>query len=1851
MLATYSCVQDTTEDLAPVISGSANGSGEVKALQVALPTPSRTELGDKVDGKYPVYWCAEEGKEDVLAVNGQPTTKITLVNPDANNRSSVAIFDMPLQSSIPYNIVYPYSADVEVDTASGMYPVKFASEQKHTEGSFATGSAPMYAWSDGFSEVQMRHLASVLRFTIKAPAGEQVDLKYISVSTVEAEPIAGVFDVYCGSGDEEDPRTGELKARESATSTVFYTFEEGSYVLSEQAQDFYIVVPNGSYSCFDVNFVAQDGSVCARTFNASGEDASGNSLALVGGKVREFPAVEFEVNSKMLLVGTDADMLTFAEEVKAGSFNGDNSKYSGVLLITDVDMTGKELATIDGFASIFEGRNYTIKGLTQPLFGENTVATISNLNVEGNIVETSNGKVGMIARSLAVDGDKVGTIFNCSAKGTLSYNNSEITLTSALDLINVGGVVGGVYGANVSLSKSYVAVTVDSVGPANSSTSIQPCIGGVTGYICATTNSQPVVVENKNEGSIVWSDMSNGSKIRPFIGGVAGYVEAGEFTDNVNEGVLAIEKPMYNLDWGGVAGASSVTIERCSNHGSMSMAETVATANIGGVVGNMLEITDKTKKTSLVDCDNYGKLLFGDDFTISSSCNIGGVVANVNKGVYSVKGCDNYGQIEYSGNCVCASTTDNNGKNNASIRLGGVVAVCFAELLSECNNMKGANIKVAGSVSGISDPKNPDKLTSIAGIVAVRAGKKTSLKSDNEVRTEKCSNAGSIHCSYKYYGKPLFATAACIGVLDSDSVDDCHNAESGEFLCETSVAFTGNGVSSTTRGEFFVAGLISNLFSDCNDIKNCSNAGAITYDNASATTLSVSGLLGFSSDYSNVKLENCSNGGVITVGKNVQCNKLILGGIAAATSTYRSCSYEKCFNSKNVIAKATAITEAQIGGLFGETNKSNKKGAAPSGLYNSGSVIFEGNAPTVYLGGYSGVYTEEVHGVEFSNTGSVEFGYNENANISNIYIGGFVGKANVNKSSSATATSDAEFVVKNSGNIEVSGYAENIYASGGFGHVTALSGITGLSNEGKVEVKQTSDASADGNYPTNIYAGGVFGLATISASSSTTYTPALRACDNSGSIIYKGFARDGAYVGGVVGKATTSILDNCENTGSIVSSGQAGDWASRLSESEDKKRRYVPMLRHDLAIGGVVGETDYNVQGCTNSGEVTHTCLPNELKYDEWGATASSRFDIGGVIGRVYTESTSQKEIVISGLTNMEKGKITVYGSPEATTQSSSMDLNSSKPQSNDINDKDRTNAVIGYRMNLAGVVGRVFDNIVKAGNSENVVKMTLVNCTNEASISLPEATRAKNLNVAGVVADILATHASVTNAKNSGNITVDKVGFGTSEATTSMHPSYFTNIGGVAALCYDMRYLRKASSAVSATSTLSFNDCENSGKLYYGEVGSSFFQTAGGILAQALQFYGPLGWAGSGTSTYVHYRDMAIDFNNCRNSGDIQYYSEAVSLAYNYSYAGGILGNSNNPCTSYAQAMAAIDVAIKGCSNSGNIQFDRSNGYVSTNSSESYSAVGGIVGFYCGGHGIPSYDIYQRRGRSDKNIANGGAYNLLIESCRNTGRVWTYSGSAGGIIGRGYWYVKITGTADNPTINEGDIVVAREGGNIVLRNTYGSKVIHAGGIAGTLTEYSANTRYLWRYEDNDEGDEGSPDFPLGSQYVRVEHAINKGAVGSTNTAGGIVGFYRSMKFATALLYPDRTHLGGIEFCRNEGNIYSLEGATSNVGAIIGVNRNLVMTAYSSTSSILFKTEDAEAIADKEWPQGVSNCEIGGSVLRGANRVTTPDAKTFQNCIYGENWNDAIHFSNIEGKKYDGCVLYEGGAQNPEGDE
>ena len=1900
LLAAYSCVQDQTEDLAPVVSGPGyeSGSGELRTLQVAMPTSTRTELGSKGDdGKYPVYWCAEEGNQDVLSVNGEPTTNIQLVLAAGETRSSVAIFDMPLSTSIPYNIVYPYEAGLEVDTQSGMYPVRFSAEQKHTEGTFASGSAPMYAWSDGLHDVQMHHLSTVLRFTIKAAEGEEVDLKYISVSTDKAEPIAGIFDVYCGSNDANDARAGEIVARKSATSTVFYTFEGDSYKLSSTPQTFYIVVPKGSYSRFSVNFVAQQGGVCVRTFDAT-EDKE-----LQGGKVREFPEITFSADSNMLLIGTDADMRTFASEVAAGTFN---EKYDGALLINDVTLNSEQpLATIEGYTSVFEGRGYTIKGLTAPLFGENVVATISNVNVEGTINETANSKVGLIARSLSVSGDKVGTIFNCSATGAITYANPNITASKDLKLVNIGGVVGGVYGGQVSLTESNVAVTVDMVGKANEANEYLPCIGGVAGYICAEAGVAPVVSGNTNLNAVVWNDSSNGAKVRPFIGGVAGYAVAGEFTENVNAATLTVAKKMHDLDWGGVLGAANVTIARCKNEGTLEIAQELTTGHIGGVLGR-LEKSTGTTPSSLLDCDNYGKLLLEDGFYIKQSCNVGGAVAYAEQGTKSVENCDNYGEIVYNGKVYWATRGNSNGDGNASMRLGGVVGLCCSELLYNCNNMESANLEIAGEVAGIISASDSKLHSSIAGVVGSRCGK--SGDTNNPYRTEKCSNNGNVHCSYKFCCAPLIATSACIGLLDSDSVVDCHNLENGDFIYESSVALASSALDHTSRTVIYVSGLISYLYSDCLNIDSCTNSGKVVYDNATALVVYASGILGYAYNYSSATLTNCGNKGEITVAEGVDCERLHLGGIAASTGSYTNFSFSNCYNSGNVTTKVTTqqYSDAsrntpyiRIGGLFGQSVSSNPSDASQAsvGVYNNGNVICQGISKDILIGGYCAHYTDENHTIEFTNSGRVEFAPKEDSDvIDNVRLGGYIGSAEVADTGSGT---DAKFIVTNTGIITAKGKAGKLYASGGIGYLSAVKSVSGIKNNGSVsvssvtnqtyaggaigyasgnssvvisDIESTGDVKADGyansmyisggiaytndasivnvtnsgdievvqneaiiENPEAIWLGGVAGYANLRAAYSTSegvssYSKGIKECVNSGSIIYKGIARDGAYIGGVVAQAYKAPVVECQNLGEVISSGHGGDWASRVAEGSEAGRRYQQFLRKDLIIGGLIGETDSDVFQSVNEAAVTHTCLPNPLKVDAWGETASSRFDLGGLIGRIYTvDNTSAVNLTASH----NKGAVTIYGEPYATTNTSSTDLTNGTGgrESQDIDDTSRTNTYVHYRINTAGLVGRLLD------DSEKNINYYITGCTNTADVSVPEAGATKNFSIAGINGEIMVSNVKFSNCVNSGNITVEKAGVGTASATTSMFHTYFINMGGISGTCFDFRWRLKTNSSPAKTlvkETVIFENCVNEGNIHYGEVGASFYNTAGGILAQALHYSGDLGKDGSSTLLYYCYKD--IQFKNCSNSGDIDYKSTAMSVKYNYTYGGGILGNCGDTKGIRQQRFTSIDCTFDHCSNSGSVQFDRCNGIQSSNSAYNYSAVGGIVGFYCGGfgfgNGTGTWNTYGR--------PIGDSFNAKFISCRNSGRIWSFTGHVGGIIGQGHFFVKITGTKDDPTINTGDIVVARnESGEVRTQNWYGAKAIHAGGIAGTLQEYYTDTRY---FGSNTSTNEGWPAYVLGSQYARIEYAVNEGAVGGTGSAGGIVGNYRSLKQAAA--EKGIAHNGGIENCRNTGNIYSLEGAISWVGAITGTLRSTTLT-YNGT----YPSDEATFVSSKPWPVGVSNCEIGGQLLRGVKNYLTPNAENFQDCIYGEPWADG-YVSIVENVPYDGCVSYQAPAEEENGD-
>ena len=1823
LLATYSCVQDQTEDLSPVVSGAANGSGELKTLQVSLPTPTRTELGDKVDGKYPVFWS----ESDVLAVNGEPTTKISI---DENDKSS-AIFDLPLGSTIPYNIVYPYPGeDVAVNSGSGLYPVVFAANQHHTEGTFAQGAAPMHAWSDGFSDVQMHHLSTVLRFEVKAKAGETVDLKYVSVSTIEAEPIAGVFDVYCGSLDENDPKTASLEAREGASSTVFYNFDNDQFNLTEEGSVFYIAVPHGSYGGFEVNIVANNGNVCTRTFNASGE------VALLPGKVREFPAIEFETTSKMLLIGTDADMLSFADMVKAGTFD---AEYQGALLVADIDVTDKGLTTIDNYTSVFEGRHYSIKGLTQPLFGENVVAKISNVKVQGNLVEESNGKVGLIARSLAVGG----RVFNCSVEGSIDYRNPNIVAAANLDLVNIGGAVGGVYGAEVSIVKSSVDVTISVAGP-NGNTLYNPCIGGVVGYACASGEALPVVTECSSEGTIIWDDASTNTKVTPFIGGVAGYVAAGTFADNVNDGALEIRESMHDLDWGGVIGASAVSVERCVNSGSMTINEQVTTANIGGVVGQLEANADASVKNSIVDCENSGLVNLNENFKIVTSANIGGVVALVQKRSALVSGCYNSGAITYLGECLTFGQKNKSG--NTAMCIGGVVGLCWADKVDQCGNRKSGEIVVRGKVSG-NDPEevdSPDQNTGIGGVIGARLGTQAELGTAEKVLTSNCNNEGNVTMIYEYLGYGIVCASACIGLFDSDLADKCVN--SGSVLTETSVARASKeplpntgAVSIYTSGVFGYIGRTEE--SQCT-LTNCENSGTVNFHSGSLRTVYASAINSICAGV--LTMQNCTNTGDVIVDKDVDCLYVYAGGVIASSKNAQAVTFSYCSNKGHVTVNSKVETLVRVGGVFGQSDcafgdADNGDDAVEKvvGVENSGVVSFSGSTKDVYIGGYTGDYSEHYHQLEFVNTanGSVIF---DGRASGIVYIGGYAGKAVLKLGGDVTAVNRGKVVVK--------GFAPAICVSGGFGYAS-LEGdgdIAKMTNYGIVEMPAPGETT---EFPTSICMGGLFGEANLAASYSTTENStkpkrSIFECTNYGEIRYHGLVTDGAYIGGVVGKATSTPIYNCVNEGKVISTGNAGDLPNRVSESADKSRMAYQLFDHDLAIGGIVGETNHDVVGSTNKAAIDHTCVDNPLKYDAYGTTASSRFDIGGLVGRVYIPDTytgSTYAVNLNNLTNEQGGTVTINGNPYCTTNTSSLDWGTTTTlQSNDIDDPDRTSLRPFYRMNVAGIVGRIHDHSLKD------VKAFLTGTTNNAAVIIPNANYSRMVNIAGVLADVLFSHTTLSNTHNTGKITLDNVGHGTSLATSVRHAAFFNNLGGIVAnLCdYRIRTAKTTNSLIKKT--LTYNNCTNSGDLYYGEVAASIYQSAGGMLGQALhQLEGYTNWS---YSERLPLSNMTITMNNCENSGNISYFTKMVSGLSSYdakSYGGGMVGSCGNATTNYQQRFTAIDLLITRCKNFGNIQFERSNGNMSPNTSVDQSAVGGIVGFYVGGIGQAAPSS-ANIAKNDHTVNN--AYHCHITSCENHGRVWGFAGHIGGILGRANWYTKITGTPEEPTVNYGDVVVARNesAGNAVRRTGYGTKVIYAGGIAGTLVEYYTDTRFIG---DNTAGtNEGWPAYSLGTQYATVEYAINKGAVGSTSYAGGIVGYFRSLYCAGMEIAPSKTHQGGIYNCTNLGDIYALEGATSQVGSIVGSLRNVTITENTS-----YVNSETTAVAAKPWPIGVRNCVVGGIILRGANRYTTADAENYMNVIYGENWNSE-NASIIEGKDYDGCVAYTTPSEDAgEGDE
>ena len=215
-------------------------------LSISLEN-SRISLGEKVGDKYPAYWS--EG--DRIVVNGYASEEVTI---SADNKSH-ATFEVKKVLSRPYNITYPYNASVSSPSS-----VVFPAEQAYVEGTFAPNSTPMCGYVENKGDkIELKHLASVLRFPIKAGV-EGVVLDRVVITTTDESKIAGEFNVDC--------TTATLSASANATKTITYTLPDNFAISTSKESILYIAVPAVNAGICKVEFFEEKGESLTRYWDS-----------------------------------------------------------------------------------------------------------------------------------------------------------------------------------------------------------------------------------------------------------------------------------------------------------------------------------------------------------------------------------------------------------------------------------------------------------------------------------------------------------------------------------------------------------------------------------------------------------------------------------------------------------------------------------------------------------------------------------------------------------------------------------------------------------------------------------------------------------------------------------------------------------------------------------------------------------------------------------------------------------------------------------------------------------------------------------------------------------------------------------------------------------------------------------------------------------------------------------------------------------------------------------------------------------------------------------------------------------------------------------------------------------------------------------------------------------------------------------------------------------------------------------------------------------------------------------------------------------------------------------------------
>ena len=1085
----------------------------------------------------------------------------------------------------------------------------------------------------------------------------------------------------------------------------------------------------------------------------------------------------------------------------------------------------------------------------------------------------------------------------------------------------------------------------------------------------------------------------------------------GTFEGN-NNTITGLTQPLFNVLKGSVR---NLTL-------NSNITGTDADDRNWGIFAKVL--SPSSEEAGLQNCTAKGTLTYTPSSALSAICQIGGLVGNNNGG--AVTNCNNEATV----------TMGNSGETHSSqVSIGGVVG----------RTQKGGDLSTQGDISNCTN--NGTVVCNAQLSENVYIGGVLGYQVEKAEYISGCVNHGHVKLGSTFSTTKAIQLGGVIG-LGKGIIEKCTNGTDGVVTSE----------SGCTGGTYICqGGVVGRLNNDSGQtysgLTNAGNINAAAAGAASGTY--IGGMVGRCDE--SASLSNCTNtGGTLEYSGVNSTSPLHVGGIVGQSEAEVS----SCTNATAVIVSGEYTLNSSgkylsIGGIVGRQAIYSEKDENNNTIDTEYELINNTNTAAVTFSGYATGYTALGGVVGYcdcpisggGNSGTVSFiGYN---NDQNIPIGGIVARTPKDKEG------DRITGVTNSGTIVINAPSQTkkeFYIGGVVGH--PQSGDISATNTGKVEVVKfkcttlylggVAGYNLDGNLSAtnsgdmqiaslncsyNFMAGGVAGRANgeITATNNGNIELAEVSVTSDGKNI---------YVGGVIGEHDSGSL-TATNNGSLT-----------ISDA-------CSVAKGDILAGGVVGNAQAPLRGCTNTGTVSN------------GGSISKKdtyLDIGGVVGynngnAPLTNCRNTGDVINTG--NASSGYLCVGGVSGETSQEITESSNTGNVSNSGVSGNSRPTSVggivgTGYSYNLTSCYskdGKISNTSASKGVRvggiigywDKTEHTLATNCVNESEIYIfneVEVNTDDQVSVGGITGK--GAHITFTSCENKGYIKVEMDGS--------------TNLGGV-----------KAGGIFgdNKVSNQNVNDCYNC--INSNDI-DTYYRYTGGY--PSIQPYAVGGIAGR---VYPANEDGETTgtIKNCTNSGYL--YSEA-----NQSVLGGIVAQLE-------------EGQILNCTNTNTVH-QRYNKSMKTN-----IPVGGIVGNAWGKATLisgckNSGSVIAKTNPSNMRIGNyiGGIIgwveeNCEVSDCENTGSVTSNpcadkaedAACAGGIIG-----LKQSVTTDKNNINRGNVTA------MCVKN----RAAAAGGIIGIMQYGTIEACY--NYGNIEAGEKSS-------QWGDAIGTYNKGV------AGSLVGYYK----------------------------------------------------------------------------------------------------------------------------------------------